>query len=223
MPELYNREAVREAKLVSNPGCYATNTQMLLAPLLPYMDPANPPTVVGVSGYSGAGTVSSGKRADGERPQTLPKITPESLKGGVRPYALTDHIHEREARFHLGTLAEQEIKVAFTPLVAPWFQGIISTASIPLRTKLTSKQVRELFEEKYRDEPLVELRSAVPEISDIALKHGFKAGGFQVHSNGDRVVVVGVIDNLLKGAATQCLQNLNLALGLDEFAGIPTA
>ena len=221
--ELYNREAVRSAKLVSNPGCYATNTQMLLAPLLPYIDPANPPTVMGVSGYSGAGTVSSGKRTDGTRPETLPKITPESLAGGVRPYALTDHIHEREARTHLGELAGQEIKLAFTPMVAPWFQGIISTASIPLREKLTSKQVKELYEQKYGNEPLVEIRSAVPEIKDIVLKHGFKVGGFQVHSNGDRVGVVGGIDNLLKGAATQCLQNLNLALGLDEFAGIPTA
>ncbi|WFD41916.1 hypothetical protein MPSI1_000553 [Malassezia psittaci] len=222
LPELYNHEEIRSAKLISNPGCYATNTQMILAPLLPYLDPNSPPTVIGISGYSGAGTVSSGKQADGAKPQTMPKISPESLKGGVRPYSLTDHIHEREARYHLGGLANADVKVAFTPLVAPWFQGIISTASIPLRSKLTSKQVKELFMEKYDGQPLVEVRSTVPEISDIQLKHGFKVGGFQVHSNGDRVVIVGVIDNLLKGAATQCLQNLNLALGLEEFSGIPT-
>lgn len=221
MPELYGREAVRAAKLVSNPGCYATNTQMLLAPLLPYLHPSSPPTVMGISGYSGAGTQSSSKPSPDERIVAQPKITPDSLGGGVRPYALTDHIHEREARHHLGTFADGAVNVAFTPMVAPWFQGIISTASVPLRTKLTSKQVKELFQEKYRKEPLIEIRNEVPEIRDIALTHGFKVGGFQVHSTGERVVMVGVIDNLLKGAATQCLQNLNLALGNDELAGIP--
>ena len=113
------------------------------------------------------------------------------------------------------------MNVAFTPIVAPWFQGIISTASVPLSTKLTAREIKQLFEEKYQGEKLVEILPHVPEITDIALKHGFKAGGFQVHSSGERVVIVGVIDNLLKGAATQCMQNLNLALGLDEFAGIP--
>ena len=78
-----------------------------------------------------------------------------------------------------------------------------------------------LYEDKYGHEKLVEILPRVPEISDIALKHGFKVGGVQVHSSGDHVVVVGVIDNLLKGAATQCLQNINLALGFDEHAGIP--
>lgn len=197
---------------------------MLLAPLLPYMDPGRPPTVVGISGYSGAGTRSGVKAEPGARPVTLPKLDPSDLHGGVRPYALTDHIHEREARHHLSTLLDQgTVNVAFTPIVAPWFQGIISTASIPLRSPLTSRQVKELFEERYGEEKLVEILPSVPEISDIALKHGFKAGGFQVHSSGERVVIVGVIDNLLKGAATQCLQNLNLALGLDEHAGIPLA
>ena len=218
---------------MSNPGCYATNMQMLIAPMLPYVDPACPPTVVGISGYSGAGTKSGGRPAPGQQPVTLPKIAPEDLHGGLRPYALTDHIHEREARFHLSRLAGVDVNVAFTPIVAPWFQGIIATASIPLKTSLTAKNVRELFEEKYAGEPLVQIQSGVPEIRDIALQHGFKAGGFQVHSSGDRVVIVGVIDNLLKGAATQCLQvrtaspalpdlqNLNLAMGFDEHAGIP--
>ena len=212
---------MRQARLISNPGCYATNMQMLLAPLLPYLDEARAPTVMGISGYSGAGTKSGQKDAEG-RPTTLPKISPESLQGAVRPYALTDHIHEREARRHLSALAGgAPVHVAFTPMVAPWFSGIISTASVPLRTKLSAKQVKELFYEKYGAEKLVEIRDAVPEIAEIAGKHGFKAGGFQVHSSGDRVVLVGVIDNLLKGAATQCMQDMNLALGFEEHAGIP--
>ncbi|KAI3483994.1 hypothetical protein L1887_53008 [Cichorium endivia] len=169
LPEIYGRKSVRGSKLVSNPGCYATNNQALIAPLLSVLDLARGPTVFGVSGYSGAGTKAS-ETPTGER-KTVPKITPEDLAGGIRAYALTDHIHEREAGYQLSKLGESE--------------------------------------------------DQVPEIKDVALQHGVKIGGFQVNARGDRVVVVAAIDNLLKGAATQCLQNLNIALGYDEYAGIP--
>jgi N-acetyl-gamma-glutamyl-phosphate reductase/acetylglutamate kinase len=177
--ELYSRSAIRESKRISNPGCYATNTQLLLAPLLPYIDSA--PTVFGVSGYSGAGT-SSGQN---------PKVPPETLAGGIRPYSLTDHIHEREAGHHLSRLAGgRDVTVAFVPTVAPWFQGIISTVSVPLNKELRASDVRQLFQEKYEGEKLVEVVAGVPEIKDIAGKNGFKAGGFQMHSSGKRVVLV---------------------------------
>ncbi|GAA6030914.1 hypothetical protein JCM8097_008933 [Rhodosporidiobolus ruineniae] len=221
LPELYNREALKTAKRISNPGCFATNTQLLLAPLLPYI--AAPPTVSAVSGFSGAGT-KSGKE---------PKIPAEALKGGIKPYSLTDHIHEREAGYQLAKLIDQSassvdgaitkdaFQLAFMPHVAPWFQGIISTVSVPLAKEMRASEIKALFEDKYAGESLVKVQSEVPEIYQIAGKHGVRIGGFQVHSSGRRVVLVGVIDNLLKGAATQCLQNLNLALGQGEFDGIP--
>ncbi|GAC97344.1 arg-6 protein, mitochondrial precursor [Pseudozyma hubeiensis SY62] len=219
LPEIYGRKQVRSSKLISNPGCYATNNQALIAPLLPVLDLAAGPTVFGVSGYSGAGTKAS-ETPSGER-KTVPKITPDDLAGGIRAYSLTDHIHEREAGHQLSRLAGSPVKVAFIPHVAPWFQGIISTLSAPLKQKLSSKEVKQLYLDFFANEPLVHIQDKVPEIKDIQLQHGLKLGGFQVHSDGKRVVVVGVIDNLLKGAATQCLQNLNVALGYDELAGIP--
>lgn len=187
----------------------------MLAPLVNEL--ASAPTVFGISGYSGAGT-KTGKE---------PKISPESLRGGVRPYALTDHIHEREASHHLSSLAPSPVSVAFTPVVAPWFQGIISTVSAPLKQEMRASDVRALFEERYKGEQLIKLVPGVPEVYEISGKHGVKIGGFQVHSSGKRVVAVvrpprhlltsnarshrsrclqGVLDNLLKGAATQCLQ-----------------
>ena len=188
--ELYGRNKIRAAKRISNPGCYATSTQLLVAPLLPHLKPGVWPSVFGVSGYSGAGTVAGPPAEDG-RPTTAPKVTAESLAGGIRPYALTDHIHEREAGRHLSRLlAEGQVKVAFVPNVAPWFSGIISVLSMPLGNRVTAKDVRELYEQKYSEERLVTIRKDVPALPDIEGKHGWTVGGFQVHSEGDRAVVV---------------------------------
>lgn len=190
--ELYGRDAIRAAKRISNPGCYSTSAQMLIAPLLKYVKPGAWPTVFGLSGYSGAGTVSSND-PDG-RPISLPKVTPDSLGGGVRPYSLTDHIHEREAAFHLSTMlsdpSSSTMKLAFIPAVAPWFSGIISTLSMPLSEQLTARDVASLYEQKYQGEQLVKIKKEVPTLADIEGKHSWIVGGIQVHSEGDRVVVV---------------------------------
>lgn len=164
----------------------------------------------------------------------------------MRPYALTGHIHEREAGYHLSRLllnreewarvgsekatgpgggdAEHPLQVNFIPAVAPWFSGIISTLSVPLRKKMAARDVLELYRAAYKGERLVTVKEpagGVVEVKDVMGKQGWTVGGIQTDARGERVVVVGGLDNLLKGAATQCLQNLNLALGLEEFAGIP--
>lgn len=184
-PELYSRDAIRSSKRISNPGCFATNTQLLIAPLLPYIE--STPTVAAISGYSGAGTKKGSE----------PKITPEDLHHTVRPYSLTDHIHEREAGYHLRKLIDfrttvqpDDFKVAFMPFVAPWFQGITSNVSVPLNKELRASEVVELFEQKYERERLVEVVKGIPEVHEISGKHGVKIGGFQVHSSGRRVVLV---------------------------------
>ncbi|KAI9228388.1 MAG: Aspartate/glutamate/uridylate kinase [Piptocephalis tieghemiana] len=190
---------------VANPGCYATGSQLTLAPLLPHMDELASPTVFGVSGWSGAGTNPS------------PKNDPDNVRENIMAYGLTDHIHEREISYHLGKTT------AFIPHVGPWFQGIHLTVSVPLAREMTAADIWSLYQEAYDTEPLVEVvrGGEPPWVRDISGKHGVRIGGVQVHSGGRRVVLVGSIDNLLKGAATQAIQNLNIALDLDEFAGIP--
>jgi N-acetyl-gamma-glutamyl-phosphate reductase/acetylglutamate kinase len=227
LPELVSRSRICQSKRISNPGCYATSMQLLLAPLLGYMDPAAPPTVFGVSGYSGAGTKAGDSDEDG-RPTTSPKISPEDLMGSIRPYSLTDHIHEREAAWHLTydvhpteINAQNAFKMAFIPTVGPWFSGIISVASVPLKQTMRASEIRELYERRYPGEKLIRIQREVPTLKDIEKMHGWVVGGIQVHSSGKRAVIVGGLDNLLKGAATQCLQNLNLTLKLDELTGIP--
>jgi N-acetyl-gamma-glutamyl-phosphate reductase/acetylglutamate kinase len=201
LPELVNRNDIRKATRISNPGCYATGSQLAIAPLTQYISES--PTVFGVSGYSGAGTKPS------------PKNDPTFLKDNLIPYSLTDHIHEREVSHRLGT------KVNFIPHVAPYFQGINLTVNIPLNKTFKSSEIKELYEQKYSGEQLIKVVDDIPLVKDNFEKHFVRIGGFGVHSSGKRVVIVASIDNLLKGAATQALQNMNLALGYNEYEGIP--
>ena len=203
LPELIDRSQIAKATRISNPGCYATAAQLGIAPLLPHLDKNTLPHVFGVSGYSGAGTKPS------------PKNDVENLSNNIVPYSLTDHLHEREVSTQL------QQPVAFVPHVAVWFQGIHHTISIPLAQTMTSRDIRNLYQDRYEGEPLVKIVGDIPSVKAISGTHGVEIGGFAVHSNGKRVVICATIDNLLKGAATQCLQNMNLAMGFAEFEGIP--
>lgn len=198
------RERIRGARRISNPGCYATATQLALAPLVPLLDDC-PPSVFGVSGYSGAGTTPS------------PKNDPEVLRDNLLPYSLVEHVHEREVSRQL------DRRVFFSPHVAPFFRGITVTVSVGLREVQTHEALDRLYREAYAKEPLVTLSAEPPLVRDIAGKHHVAIGGLSVSKDGRHAVVVATIDNLLGGAATQALRNLNLALGLPELTGIVDA
>ncbi|KAF9194693.1 hypothetical protein BGZ51_007920 [Haplosporangium sp. Z 767] len=200
LPE-FNRAKIPGATRISNPGCYATGSQLSIRPLLEHL--SGSPSIFGVSGYSGAGTKPS------------PNNDVNHLRDNLIPYALTNHIHEREVSHQLGH------EVNFMPHVAPFFQGITLTVNMPLNKTMTSSDIREIYEAAYENEKLVHVIKGVPLVKENAGKHYARIGGFGVHSNGKRVVVVATIDNLLKGAATQAVQNLNLSLGLGEYTGIP--
>jgi len=136
------------------------------------------------------------------------------LRDNILPYSLTNHIHEKEVSVHLGR------NVAFIPHVAPWFQGISHTINVPLAKKMTSRDIRNLYQERYAGEGLIDVQGEPPLVRDISGTNGICIGGFAVHSSGERAVICSTIDNLLKGASVQCLQNLNLALGYGEYTGI---
>lgn len=200
LPEL-TRARYAGQKRISNPGCYATAMQLAIAPLLSQL--AGPPTCFGVSGWSGAGTTPSDKN------------NPELLRDNLMPYALTNHVHEREVSTQLG------VPVEFMPHVAPHFRGITMTVNLWLQQPRSREEIIALYEQRYANEPLIEVVDEAPWVSRIAGKHGVQIGGFTMAPGNKRVVVVATIDNLLKGAATQALQNLNRALGLDELMAVP--
>lgn len=200
LPEL-TRGRYNGQKHISNPGCYATAMQLAIHPLRDLL--AGPPQCFGVSGYSGAGTSPSDKN------------NVELLADNLMPYALTNHVHEREVSVQLG------VAVEFMPHVAPHFRGITLTANLWLNRVQTREQIVERFQQAYAGEALIEVVDEAPWVSRIAGRHGAQVGGFTLAPGGKRVVVVATLDNLLKGAATQAMQNLNLALGIDELTSIP--
>lgn len=200
LPEL-TRDTYAGSRRISNPGCYASAMQLAIAPLLDQL--AGPPQCFGVSGYSGAGTTPSDRN------------NPELLRDNLMPYALTNHVHEREVSLHLG------VPVEFMPHVASHFRGITMTVNLWLRQPSTREAVMQRYRQRYAGEPLIEVVDDAPWVSRIAGRHGVQVGGFTMGPDNKRVVVVSTLDNLLKGAATQALQNLNRALGLDELTAIP--
>lgn len=202
LPELY-RERYAGQRCIANPGCYATAMQLAIRPLGELL--ASPAQCFGVSGYSGAGTTPS------DRNDTA------KLAGNLMPYSLVGHVHEREVTRHLGHAVE------FLPHVAPHFRGITMTVNLHLKSRVTVDDVRARYHARYDAEPLVRVVEGAPWVSAIAAKHHAEVGGFALAADGRRVVAVCTLDNLLKGAATQAVQNINLALGLPETTGIPSS
>ena len=200
LPEL-TRANYSSQRRISNPGCYATAMQLAVAPMLDELE--GPVQCFGVSGYSGAGTTPSDKN------------DPAKLRDNLMPYALTGHVHEREVTRQLGHLVE------FLPHVAPHFRGLTITANLHLTEPLHRSDAIARYRRHYQGEPLVRIVENAPWVSAIANRHHIELGGFTVSEDGRRLVVVATEDNLLKGAATQALQNLNLAFNFDEYTGIP--
>ncbi len=203
-PERF-RETIRSARRIANPGCYATGAQLAIWPVVDKL--AAPPHAFGVSGYSGAGTTPS------------PKNDPEVLRDNLLPYSLTGHLHQREISRHLNR------PIFFSPHVAPFFRGITLTVSMVLSEPIDASALEATYRDRYESEQLIRmLGQEIPLVRDIAHQHHVEIGGLSVDPGDQRhIVAIATLDNLLKGAATQAVQNINLALGLDEFAGISSA
>ncbi len=199
-PERFS-DLISGATRIANPGCYATGAQLALAPILDQL--AGAPVVFGVSGYSGAGKTPSRKN------------DPEVLQDNLLPYKLIDHVHEKEISHHLGR------DVRFLPHVAPFFRGISLTIAAELENTLTVDELLMRYREFYAGNALIDIRPDVPEVAEVRGSHSLILGGFSVSKDKPhRIALVGVLDNLLKGAATQVIQNLNLAFGLDAMTGL---
>lgn len=210
LPELVNRNAIATATRVANPGCYATAIALGFAPVLAHVD-ASDLTVVAASGTSGAG----------RKPTEI--LLASEVMGSMSPYKVGGvHQHTPEVEQTLSAFTNKSVKLSFTPLLAPMSRGIIATLTAKAADS-AAQQVHQLLESFYEGEPFVRVlpNGAQPA---TAATYGSNAVLIQgvYDSHTDRVVITVALDNLVKGAAGQALQNANLMYGLDETHGLST-
>jgi len=197
-----NREAIRAARLLSNPGCYPTAALLALEPLHAAGLLEGAVVVDAKSGISGAGKTPSERTHFSEN------------HGSVAAYGIFSHRHTAEIEQELGT------PVTFVPHLVPLDRGILETIYATLRPGVTEAQVGQALHSAYADAPFVRLTGGtMPEIKHVTHTN-FCDIGWKVDAERRRVVLVAVLDNLVKGAAGSAVQNLNLMLGIDERTGL---
>ena len=209
LPEV-NREKIREARLIANPGCFPTCSFLAVYPLVKegLVDP-NTLIIDAKSGTSGAGR--------GAKMDNLYCEVNESIKA----YGVGTHRHTPEIEEQLSYAAGKPVTISFTPHLVPMNRGILVTAYASLNGKVTEEEARAAYEKYYRDEYFVRLLEpgAVPQTRWVEGSN-FADVNFKIDPRTGRVVMMGAIDNMVKGAAGQAVQNMNLMFGLPEETGL---
>lgn len=200
LPELVDRAEIRRARLIANPGCYPTASLLALMPLVRAGLLNGVPVIDAKSGVSGAGR---------SRKETSYLFS--ELSGDFRAYGVTGHRHTPEIEQLAGTV------VRFTPHLLPVARGLEATLHVPLNTEV---DLIALYQAFYAGETFVEVRSEPPSIKQVIGSNRSIIAPFYDSATGFAVVST-VLDNLVKGAAGQAIQNMNLATGLDEALGLP--
>lgn len=208
-----NREAVKKARLVANPGCYPTCSILSIYPLLKegLIDPS---TVIidAKSGTSGAGR--------GAKVDNLFCEVNENIKA----YGVATHRHTPEIEQELSLAAGEPVTISFTPHLVPMQRGILVTAYASLKREVTWEEVKAVYDRYYDKERFVRVLD-----QDVCPQTRWVEGsnyvdvGFKIDPRTKRIIMMGAMDNLVKGAAGQAVQNMNLVFGLDEAEGLRMA
>jgi N-acetyl-gamma-glutamyl-phosphate reductase len=206
LPELH-RAQLASARLVANPGCYPTSAILALAPAVKAKIIGADIIIDSKSGISGSG-----------RSLNLASLYAEANED-TSAYALEGHRHLPEIAQELMGLNPQPPSITFVPHLVPMTRGILSTCYAPLAKKIGEKELKKLYKDFYKDEPFVRVTDAPPHT-----KHTWGSNLCLVYPvidpRANRLIVVSVIDNLMKGAAGAAIQNMNIMLGLPEKTGL---
>lgn len=209
LPELH-REKLKNASLVANPGCYTTCSILGLAPLVSneIIDPYSI-IIDAKSGASGAGRGVS---------QALHFC---EVNENIKAYGVATHRHTSEIEQELSTLAGYEISLSFTPHLLPIKRGILCTMYANLKTSVSYEDISGMFSKFYREEPFVHIckEGCLPEVKFVNGSNRCQIG-FVVDKRLNRIIVVSAIDNLIKGAGGQAVQNMNIMFGFDETTAL---
>lgn len=207
MPEL-NREAIKKARIIANPGCYPTAVSLGYIPLIENQLVDDAHLIADAkSGVSGAG-----------RGASVPTLFCEATES-VKPYGVDGHRHLPEIRQVLSGVAGHEVGLTFVPHLMPMIRGIEASLYAVLKTDVDD--LHQIYTERYKNEPFVDVLplGVMPETRSVKGSNMCRISVFRPQG-GDTVVVSSVIDNLVKGAAGQAVHNMNLMFGLDEMTGI---
>lgn len=211
LPE-WNREKIKAARLVANPGCYPTSAILALAPFvaMDFIDPASI-IVNSASGTSGAGRSSFG----------IGMHHPE-VHNDYKAYNVGKHRHTPEIEQGLmDASGKTDVKISFTPHLLPIARGILSTCYATLTDDVSTHQAHEILQQRYADEPFVRIHAAgeLPQIKHT-VGSNFCDIGVVVDERTRRLIIVSAEDNLVKGAAGQAVQNMNIMSGFEETSGL---
>lgn len=205
--EIYRNE-IKNKKLIANPGCYTTASILALYPLLKSKLIETDSIIIDAkSGVSGAGR--------GLNTASLYAECNESIKA----YGVAGHRHTPEIEQELSKAAGEKILLNFTPHLVPMNRGILSTCYGKLKNNISQEEVYKIYEEFYKNDYFVRIVDTLPETRNVRGSN-FCDIGIRVDKRTNRVIVVSAIDNLIKGAAGQAVQNMNLIFGLEEGEGI---
>lgn len=205
-----NREAVKAARLIANPGCYPTCSTLSIYPLLKegLIDPA---TIIidAKSGTSGAGR--------GAKVDNLYCEVNENIKA----YGVASHRHTPEIEEQLGYAAGEEIRINFTPHLVPMNRGILITAYASLKKDVSYEEVKAVYDKYYENECFVRVldQDVCPQTKWVEGSN-YVDVNFKIDKRTNRIIMMGAMDNLVKGAAGQAVQNMNLLFGFNETMGL---
>ena len=209
LPELH-REKIRHARIVGNPGCYPTGALIGLIPLLKKGMVSEEDIIIdSKSGVSGAG-----------RDAVLGSLFCE-VNEGVKAYHIFKHRHLPEIEQELSQLVQKKITVTFVPHLIPMDRGILTTLYVILNRKIRTEDLLNTFDEYYREEPFIRIypKGKMPNTKDVRGSN-YCDIGMVVNETNSRAVIVTAIDNVVKGASGEAVQNMNIMLGYPETMGL---
>lgn len=205
LPELF-RDQIKNATLVANPGCYPTSAALALAPLLKNSLVKTSGIIVNsVTGVSGGGM----------NPSAV--FHYPNMNENILPYGVGTHRHMPEIEQIASAVASKPVEVLFQPHVGPFDRGILSTVYCEPDSSITRKELDDLYKGFYESEPFVQVTKALPAVKNVANSNYCHI--FPALVKG-KVVCFSAIDNLIKGASGQAIQNMNIIFGLDETLGL---
>ncbi|MDD3404110.1 MAG: N-acetyl-gamma-glutamyl-phosphate reductase [Hespellia sp.] len=205
-----NREDVKKARLVANPGCYTTCSILTAYPLAKEGIIDMTTLIVDAkSGTSGAG-----------RSAKVPNLYCE-VNENIKAYGVTTHRHTPEIEEQLGYAAGEEVRINFTPHLVPMNRGILATEYATLKKEVTYEEVKAIYDKYYAEEKFVRVleKDICPETKWVEGSN-YVDVNFKIDTRTNRIIMMGAMDNLVKGAAGQAVQNMNLMFGLKESEGL---